>query len=215
MRKVLMSLVGSLLLVSSVSAQEETIDDGRGFYIGAGLGASGYFASFFDSSYRLDDPDNTYVIKGSSLSDTDIGYLLYAGYQINKIIGVEASYTDYGRFEYKKYYQEPQAVALYANAGYSFLNGQLRPFGNLGLGYLKQNQSDRYYDIKDKFVTMHMGLGGEYYPTVLKGLGFRAAFEADVYVDRVTAVDEDTNVRSTQSLWEEYFLFYAGIQYKF
>jgi Outer membrane protein beta-barrel domain len=215
MKKILMSLACTSILVSAAWAQDDVVNDGSGFYVGAGFGASGYFATLFDSTYNIYDPDNTYVVSASSLNDVDVGYLFYAGYQINKIIGVEASYTDYGRFEYKKYYQEPQAVALYANAGYSFLNGQLRPFGILGLGYLKQNQSDRYYDIKDKFVTMHMGLGGEYYPTVLKGLGFRAAFEADVYVDSVTAVDEDTNVRSTQSLWEEYFLFYAGIQYKF
>jgi hypothetical protein len=144
-----------------------------------------------------------------------MGYLFYAGYQFNKIIGVELSYIDYGRFEYKRYYQEPKAVAVYANAGYTFLNGQLRPFGNLGLGYLKQNQSDRYYDFKDKFVTMHIGLGGEYYPKALQGVGFRAAAEADVYVDRVSVVDDDNNERSTQPLWEEYVLFYAGIQYKF
>lgn len=215
MKKVLISLVCTSILVSAAWAQDDAVNDGSGFYIGAGLGASGYFATLFDSSYNIYDPDTTYVVSASSLNDTDVGYLFYAGYQINKIIGVEVSYTDYGRFEYKNYYQEPQAVALYANAGYTFLNGQLRPFGNLGLGYLNQNQSDRYYDMKEKFATLHMGLGGEYYPTVLKGLGFRAAFEADVYVDSVTAVDEDTNVRSTQSLWEEYFLFYAGVQYKF
>jgi len=215
MKRVLTSLATVLVLASGAHAEGETTNDGSGFYLGAGFGLSGYYATFFDSSYRLDDPDNTYVVKAKSLNDNDVGYLLYAGYQINKIIGVEFSYTDYGKFEYKQYYQEPKSVAVYANAGYTFLNGQLRPFGNLGLGYLKQNQSARYYDLKDKFVTGHFGLGGEYYPTVLKGLGFRAAMEGDVYIDRVTAVDEDTNTRSTESLWQEYYLFYAGIQYKF
>ncbi|WP_345974629.1 outer membrane beta-barrel protein [Sulfurimonas sp. HSL3-7] len=215
MKKVMASLAATFVLVGGAYAEGETPNDGSGFYIGAGFGISGYYATFFDNSYNMDDPDNTYVVSASKLNDNDAGYLLYAGYQINKIIGVEFSYTDYGRFEYKKYHQEPKAVAVYANAGYTFLNGQLRPFGNLGLGYLKQNQSDRYYDLKDKFATVHFGIGGEYYPTVLKGLGFRAAMEGDVYVDRVTAVDEDTNKRSTESLWQEYYLFYAGVQYKF
>jgi hypothetical protein len=213
MKKVMASLATTLIVAGGAYA--ETPNDGSGFYMGAALGASGYYATFFDSSYNMDDPDDTYVVSASSLNDTDVGYLLYAGYQINKIIGVEFSYTDYGRFEYKKYYQEPKAVAMYANAGYTFLNGQLRPFGNLGLGYLNKNQSDRYYDLEEKFVTMHFGIGGDYYPTVLKGLGFRAAMETDVFVDKVTAVDEDTDKRSTESLWQEYVLFYAGVQYKF
>lgn len=218
MNKILISLAGTLLLAGGMSAQDGAVNSGEGFYAGGGFGSSGYLVAFTENTYSLDNPENTNAVDTESLSDSDVGYLFYAGYQINKIIGVEASYTDYGRFQVENidgYYQEPKVAAFYANAGYTFLNGQLRPFGHLGLGYLQQNQSDRYFDFKDDFVTFHMGLGVDYYPTVLRGLGFRAAFTGDMYVDSVRAVNKDTNQTSNQSLWQDYSLIYVGIGYKF
>ncbi len=91
MKKILMSLACTSILVSAAWAQDDVVNDGSGFYIGAGLGASGYFATLFDSTYNIYDPDSTYVVSASSLNDVDVGYLFYAWYHINKIIGVEAS----------------------------------------------------------------------------------------------------------------------------
>ena len=215
MKKVLVSLATAFLLANGAYAQDEMRNDGRGFYLGAGLGVSSYQVTYLDDSYNLYDSDDNYVVEADSLDDSDMGYLFYAGYQFNKIIGIEASYTDYGRFEYRKSYREPKAAALYANAGYSFFDGQLRPFGNLGFGYLWQKQSERYYDFDDAFATLHTGLGVEYYPSVLKGLGFRAAYESDFHVERVRSVDEDTDEVTRESLWQDYTLFYFGLQYKF
>ena len=218
MRNILIGLISSAVLVTAEVPVKNIENSGEGFYLGGGLGPSGYTVSYFESKYNFND--NTYgLINTERLDDNDVGYTFYAGYQINKIIGVEASYTDYGRFEVSgidRYYQEPTAVAVYANAGYTFLNGQLRPFGMLGLGYLQQNQSDRYITgLKEDFATFHMGIGFDYYPTLFRGLGFRAAFTGDLYVDSVYTLNEDTNVSTSQSLWEDYSLFYMGIQYKF
>ena len=218
MRNIIIGLVSSAVLVTAEVPVEMVEKTGEGFYLGAGAGMSGYTVSYFESEFNFNDDTYT-LVNADNLDDNDVGYLFYAGYQINKIIGVEASYTDYGKFQVDgidRYYQEPKAVALYANAGYTFLNGQLRPFGMLGLGYLQQNQSDRYISgLKEDFVTFHMGAGVDYYPTILRGLGFRAAFTGDLYVDSAYTVNEDTNITTSESLWEDYSLIYVGIQYKF
>ena len=134
------------------SKDVKKVNTGEGFYIGAGIGASFYNITSADGDYYIpDDGDGTHTIvidQFEDLDDNDLGYLFYAGYQFNKIIGVEASYTDYGAFSgsiantnlgtFKK---DPYAIAVAANAGYTFFNGQLRPFGLLGLGYLNSKQS--------------------------------------------------------------------------
>ena len=212
--------VGASLLLAAKSAstpvQENT---GEGFYLGAGFGASLYNMTLAKSEYKLDD--GTYTFDTADLNENDTGYLFYAGYQINKIIGVEASYTNYGTFSKDKfaktYSQTPKSIAAYANAGYTFLNGQLRPFGLLGLGYLQKNQSKDYkdiLDIKDDIVTVHYGMGVEYYPTVLKGLGFRASYTGDSHAQGNYDASDNNTTQST-SLWQNYGLFYIGAQYKF
>ena len=199
----------------------------KGFYLGAGLGTSFYNASLTKSQYYIQDPDGTYVIKGDDLSeldDSDTGYILYGGYQFNKIVGIEGSFTDYGTFssdlKNRTYTKQPQSYAIAANVGYNFLNGQLRPFGIIGLGYLITNQDCDYkrLDIwKEDFVTLHMGVGVEYYPTVLKGLGFRASYVADSYVGEVDTFEgPSTTDKVTHTLlWQNYSLLYAAIAYKF
>jgi len=209
---------------SSVQTAEE--NTGKGFYVGVGLGGSFYNTSLTKSSYYLYDPDGTYTINGSDLEQldgSDTGYLLYGGYQFNKIIGVEGSYTDYGTFSSNigtfEFTQKPQSYAVSANAGYNFFNGQLRPFGLLGIGYLVTNQSDAYTQMKawdDDFATLHMGIGIEYYPTVLKGFGVRASYTADSYVSDVDTREISTADKVSQTtLWQHYSIAYVGIQYKF
>jgi len=209
MKKSLTLSMAAALLSVSLYASE----DGSGTYFGVAGGWSGYKAKFIDSDYYIDDDESSGSSKSNSIDDSDEGYKLYGGYQFNKIIGVEASYTDYGVMEFKNYTQKPQSFSVYANAGYNFLNGQLRPFGLLGLGYLKTNQSRNLLD--DDFVTVHAGGGVEYYPTVLGGLGFRAAVEADIHISSQTAVDETGNYYSSETFCQRYTLLYMGVQYKF
>ena len=218
MKKSLLSLVSVLLLVSSASAEEQVkVNDGKGFYVGAGVGYSYYWAALTESAYNMNN--GQYKFAEQDLSDEDTGYLLYAGYQFNKIVGVELAYTDYGHYTHvdiagQEVHQDPVSTSLYANLGYNFLNGQLRPFGLLGIGYLQQNQSEQYLDVDQNVATAHFGIGVEYYPTVLKGLGFRATWSSDYYYETVIG-ETATGVQASVTLWQQYGLLSASLQYKF
>jgi len=205
--------------LSSASVKEKT---GEGVYVGLGIGSSLYNVNVANATYNYSTGTST--VNGSQineLDDSDVGYLLYGGYQFNKIIAVEGSYTDYGSFSStvngKDYSMKPRSFAVYANAGYTFLNGQLRPFGLLGLGYLLTNQSATYDQLNgfdDSIVTLHTGLGIDYYPTKFEGFGFRAAYTNDTYYDNSVKTYNNT-VETSTSMWQYYSLFYIGVQYKF
>ena len=219
----------SLLLAAEPTSNPVQENNGEGFYLGAGFGASFYNLTLTKSDYYVvDGEDPTYHFSADDmdgLDDTAEGYLFYAGYQFNKIIAVEASYTDYGTFEStinnRTYTKKPTSMALYANAGYTFLNGQLRPFGLLGLGYVQTNQSSAYDRFElfsdDTFVTMHIGTGLDYYPTVMKGFGFRVSVVADSYYEgKTVAYEVTTNDKITDlAMWQTNALLYIGAQYKF
>ena len=210
-----------VVLSTSVMSTEALSPNGKGFYVGVGAGYSSNTLFLTEGNYNYSDPDNpTYTFSSSSLDDNDVGYMLYAGYQINKIIALEVAYTNYGHFAVRKfakeYAQSPNSLSVYANAGYMFFNNQLRPFGNIGLGYLQKNQSSSYdrLDFDKEIVTIHSGIGVDYYPTILKGIGFRAAFSGDTAIDSVYTVN-DNNTTESKTLWQAYNLFYLGIEYKF
>lgn len=205
-------LVPAQLAICTAQTTEIATDDGSGAYIGVGGGWSGYGAGFISGDYYIDDEVSGSTQVKSYQEDTG-GYRLYGGYLFNQYIGIEAAYTDYGTMEFDGYSQNPEAGAVVANVGYAFLEGQLRPFGLLGLGYLKSNQSREILD--EEFVTVHAGLGVEYYPHALRGLGFRAAFEGDFRVDSESATDESGSNVSLQTFYKRYLLFYAGLQFKF
>ncbi|MBU1643398.1 porin family protein [bacterium] len=208
---------------TNVSSEPVMENTGKGFYMGAGVGSSYYDVTLTNTSYNFQT--STYTFKGSDvdkLDESDVGYVLYAGYQFNKIIAVEGAYTDYGSFSTtingRDYAKKPRSFAVYANAGYTFLNGQLRPFGLLGLGYLRTYQSAAYNQFdafEDSFVTAHVGFGVDYYPTTLKGFGFRASFTNDTYYDNKVKTYDNLDVETSTSLWQYYSLFYIGAQYKF
>ena len=240
MKKITTTLLALSLTTSALLAAETAeVNTGKGFYAGIGMGSSFYNVALTEGTYYIkDDGENNteYTITGNdleALDDIDLGYVVYAGYLFNKIIGVEGSFTDYGSFsgdiveetstgvtKKKTFTKKPKSMAIYANAGYTFLNGQLRPFGNLGLGYMKTYQSQTYTDFQfqDDFLTLHYGLGVDYYPTALKGFGVRASYVGDSYadynVDSYEGIRGNTTVKTT-TLWQSYSLFYVSAQYKF
>src|SRR5713226_3023971 len=59
-----------------------------GFYLGAGIGQSKF----------IDQCSSEPGITITSCSDTDTATKLFAGYQITRNWGVEASYVDFGKF---------------------------------------------------------------------------------------------------------------------
>ena len=168
MKKTLSStalLVNLLLTLSSALLADDAI---KHYYVGGGIGST---------IFSNDDPDE-------ELKDgTDIGYKFYAGYNFNKIIGVEASYTDYGtKFTYfSGRYIEATAIGVGANAGYSFFDEQFRPFVILGVSSLSINQGDNISNEHDRTTSISYNLGVEYNPRVLNGLGFRSAWSADFF----------------------------------
>ena len=189
MKKITLALGVIALLSTAVIAGPNS----SGAYVGLGYGVTEYY----DDGWT------------SSVDKSDSGYKLYGGYQFNNIIGVEASYTDYGSFTDKvtnSEYVSPTTFSVAANAGYSFLDGQLRPFGILGLGYASVDYDTSSID-SGNTGTVHYGVGVQYEPTILKGVGFRLAYEADLYLIE-TIVPSKT--------YEQVFdLLYLGVQYKF
>lgn len=214
--------LGTLLLTTSLMAEEvkSASTKSDGFYLGAGGGVTFNLSMLSVGDYQ----DDTSTYRTSSLSDSDAGYIVYGGYQFNKIIAVEAAYTDYGSFsdsavrkisgEEVTFKSDPNSVAVYANAGYTFANG-LRPFGQIGLGYLMINGSSSMDAIGiDDSVSMRFGLGLEYAPEKLSGFGFRVAYVEDVAMDFSYNADDNGNDTSTLLINADGML-YVGAQYKF
>ena len=181
-----------------------------GFYLGAGYG------SFTYNAEQNWDDDSRY---GNLIKETDGNSLkIYGGYQFNKIIAVEATYTDYGntngyvntRNGIQRVEQSPTSLAVAANAGYSFANG-LRPFGLVGLSYLTLDSSYDFLDT-DNPIAIKYGVGVDYAPSALKGIQLRVAYEGEVYFAEAETYgfDDDVNV-DLFSLGA----FYAGASYKF
>ncbi|MDA3945929.1 MAG: outer membrane beta-barrel protein [Helicobacteraceae bacterium] len=223
MKKVLTMLaLGTILLSSTLQADEVTTSPLKpeGFYLGLGGGVT-FNLTLLTQGYYQDD---TTTYKSGDLSDADIGYIVYAGYQFNKIIAVEAAYTDYGSFSdtVQKAYtpgnvtfeSDPSSVSVYANAGYTFSNG-LRPFGQIGLGYLMVNGSRATDAIGiDDSMSMRFGLGVEYALENLSGFGFRAAYIEELAMDFSYNADDNGNDTSTLLMNIDGML-YLGAQYKF
>jgi opacity protein-like surface antigen len=189
MKKIILASLLAFGLTSSAIASE----DGSGAYVGLAYGATAF-----------DDGDARTVIK----DDTDSGYKIYGGYQFNKIVGVEASYTDYGTFTYVSGRTlESSAFGVAANLGYNFLDGQLRPFGLLGLSALSLDQNNGPVYDDDSTISVTYGVGVEYYPKAFKGVGFRALWNVEAY-----SVDDRIG---SDSHIEAFGMFSAAVAYKF
>ena len=227
MNKTVISIVAGTLLLSGSLYAEESVQEtsaqpatakSDGAYIGLGGGVSFNVAFLSVGNYQ----DSTTEYTTGTLSDSDVGYVIYGGYQFNKIIAVEASYTDYGSFSdtldkivgTETFESDPTAIALYANAGYTFGNG-LRPFIQLGLSYLQINGSSSTRAIGlDDSLAMRFGLGLEYAPAKLSGLGFRVAYIEDVSMDYNYNATNNGNDTSTLQM-NVAGMLYVGAQYKF
>lgn len=175
-----------------------------GAYIGFGYGNTIYESDGFVSEQ----------ITPSAFDEDDGGLTFYGGYQFNNIVGVELSYRDYGKFEADSgFAQEPTGLSVGANVGYSFLDGQLRPFGVLGMGFVKMNYINLpsyVISLDDSGAAVHYGVGVQYEPDILLGLGLRMAYEADTYTIEV----QDSSI-GTKTYTQTLGMLYLGIQYKF
>lgn len=201
----------ALLLTAILSsfASVASAQDFGGFYLGAGLGTTD-----FDDGGLVDDA-NDYTNNAARLSTDSDGTTLklIAGYQINRIVGIEAQYTKYGDTDVKALGTKlgtlkHDSFAISANLGYTFDNG-LRPFGTIGLGSISYEEKGtgeaQGFDFDDNGGALRAGLGLEYAPASFNGFAIRAGYEADFYVMEVGIEDYSQSVGS----------FYIGSTYKF
>lgn len=189
------TLLFAALLPAVASAQTF-----EGFYVGAGLGSTDFderklFEELSTNSYPYStDPGNTVKF--------------IAGYQVNRIVSIEAQYTNYGDVELTLPLEKAQfdiehtSITVAANVGYTFDNG-LRPFATLGLGSINLE----YLDFSDSGAALRTGLGLDYTPIQLGGFSFRAAYEVDHYSieEQETKKTRDLSIGS----------FYLATTYRF
>ncbi|EKO3845518.1 porin family protein [Vibrio harveyi] len=202
-----------VFLLTALVSSFASANDMSGFYLGAGIGNT----DFDDAGYMNDVSHAIALDSGASVpltSDSDgSAYKLIAGYQINRIVAIEAQYTKYADTDVKvqnisvlKLSHDTFTVA--ANVGYTFDNG-LRPFATLGLGSIsyevKENFTGNNFKKSESGGTVRLGVGLEYAPVMLGGLAFRAGYEVDHYTLETTFKDYDQSVGS----------WYVGSTYKF
>lgn len=212
MKKIILLAAATLMVTASLSAEPA-----KGAYVGLGFGSSTYNDGGYNEDlkkYR----DRVAPTVGIAENYNTSGYKLYGGYQFNKVIAIEASYTDYGTYSLdytngNNKEMKPTAIGIAANIGYNIgEKSEFRPFAIIGLSSLSFNDSGSidFYE-NSTVAAFRFGIGFEYSPEVLKGLGFRVAYEGDYYAvtSRSTASEfKDTYTQSTNVL-------YIGAQYKF
>ncbi|QUM80833.1 porin family protein [Moritella sp. 5] len=168
----------ALALTASVQANQDV----SGFYIGGGFGST------------LADLDETGVVYDEDTDGTTLKFI--GGYQFNRIVAIEAQYTQYGEVtpikQVKSYTWDPTSFSVSANLGYTFQNG-LRPFGIIGLSSLDLDESFKTFK-DDRATALHIGLGLEYTPAALSGVSFRAGYEADSFTIDNGFSTSDTDV---------------------
>jgi len=184
----------ALALTASVQANQDV----SGFYIGGGFGSTNV------------DLDETGAIYDEDTDGTTLKFI--GGYQFNRIVAIEAQYTQYGEVTPDKGYKvngklytwDATSFSVSANLGYTFQNG-LRPFGIIGLSSLDLDESFKTFK-DDRATALHIGLGLEYTPAALSGVSFRVGYEADSFtIDNGRSADTDVVIGSA----------YVAATYKF
>jgi len=204
MKKVFISLSVATFLATSATAAELDI------YLGVGYGST----SFYDSDMVKD------IAPNASLDTSDSGVKLYAGWMINNIVGVELGYANYGSFALEDTSIDVSSYSVAANLGYTFLDGQLRPFGLAGISYIANDypKGDAQNNVDPTNGALHLGVGVSYVPTALDGVGFRLAYETDMFSADTVSTTNDSfgNVIITTDTYTQYAgTLYVGVEYNF
>ncbi|CAM4164860.1 outer membrane protein [Vibrio neonatus] len=216
----LVALCGIALLSSSAFASS----DPSGFYVLGAVGTTGIddggYIDDLNDQKNLQDPtfDSEFKTKGSTKTYS-------MGYQINRIVGVEATYMDYGRINLStndhsigsEQVFAPESFSVSANLGYSFHNG-LRPFAKIGISYIDFHSSETdqppFKNINEHG-GIHIGAGVEYALDLGENHGnvlFRTGVEGDI-------ASMETTDNSGPLIEEDYdwsiATLYAGVGYRF
>jgi opacity protein-like surface antigen len=180
-----------IAVLVSIQAHANSSQDVSGFYLGGGMGNTTYSD---DSPFTHLDADGT-------------TFKIIGGYQFNRIVGIEAQYTDYGDIKVKNtpFDLNVNSASVAANIGYTFDNG-LRPFATLGLGYISVDVPEFLGEDENELL-LRVGAGLEYTPHQFNNIIFRAAYEMDHFNVGSKGSNWDTNIQVGS--------FYAGATYKF
>ncbi|MCL9773907.1 porin family protein [Vibrio methylphosphonaticus] len=167
-----------------------------GFYIGGGFGLT---------ESKMDNLDES----SFPTFDGERALKVYGGYQFNRIVAVEAGYTNYGKFTHPAapgLSATPTAISVAANLGYTFDNG-IRPFATVGLSHVNMEFKLNSDSEKDSATGFRYGVGVEYAPKMIDGLAMRLAYEADAF----GVQDPSSTVTNTFAVGG----LYLGASYKF
>nr|WP_275661008.1 porin family protein [Vibrio brasiliensis] len=100
---------------------------------------------------------------------------MIAGYAINKIISIEAQYTNYGDIDVNPQWNtisdftmEHNSFTLAVNVGYTFDNS-VRPYATVGLGSISLDNKSSRLSESDTGTAYRLGLGVDYTPPQFGG----------------------------------------------
>jgi len=175
-----------------------------GLYVGMGVGSTAYI----DNGFAKDNVSGV----SEEVTSTEVGAKLFAGYQFNQIFGVETAYVYYGTFKVNdQYTYKAQALSVVGNIGYSFIKIGVRPYVLMGMGYIFSDFTDQdRVDVPKANPTIHLGIGLDYVPGTLGGIGFRIAYESNSFV-----YDFNQDTPQEEQYAQAFGLLYLGVGYKF
>ena len=205
------SLFMPSMLAAQASQQEAGDQQHRGFYIGAGIGASEY------------DDDNFY--RGQNMDSSELGGKIYGGYRFNQYLGVEAALVGLGSFENSTFSSE-----IYNDFGVVSISGLgtlplaygLSLYGQLGFGLATVTQDITYATANGQLFTRDDdsdGLAGIYgggilfIPSSLRILEFRLGWEH--YDFSVDLSRVNNGVRSSKNVDTQFDLYFFGVAFNF
>jgi OOP family OmpA-OmpF porin len=197
------AIAAAALLVSQGAQAQEFVNPdwaNHATYIGAGIGQTR--ANFEDQSIiRSFQVPGLRTVNSWSSDERDVGYKLFVGKQLSRHFGVEASFFDYGKFDFNT--TTAQGGRLGGTIGYKGVSLDLlgmMPFtdrfgayGRVGMAYTKSAHSfvgDGQAPLgkfggSDKKLTPKVGLGLEY--KLSEALALRAEVERTSVTDRIRA----------------------------
>ena len=194
------------LLILFVTLNLYAEGSARSFYLGVGSGLLKY-----DDGGLL---KNEFRVEHDS---SGLGYFkFYGGYQLHRVIAIEAS-VFYYLVENRSdgYNYRAQGGFIGPNLGLTFYQRQIRVFAVLGLS-LVSSQHQNVEDISDDMKTslaFHYGLGITYEPRNFNHIGFRLALERDTFS---TYIEDNIGYSyETASYRQNLNQLYLGAQYKF
>ena len=175
-------LLASMLLafVGSANAAEPKAS---GFYIGAGYGLSGF--------------DDDGLAEGLALDDKDKMAQVWAGYQFNKFLGVEARYAGFGTFSVPDAELESKAISGHVVGTIPLGGSGFALFGNVGYGNVDFDVSDAEGSESETESAYAIGVGVRWNITEMFSISLqhdRYAFEVDGFDDAFSLAVGGTTV---------------------